>query len=50
MNIDVQLELFEQALEELAADDDLTNQVLEITLENNDELHVLRYSLPPEKS
>jgi hypothetical protein len=50
MNIDVQLELFEQALEELAADDDLTNQVLEITLENDDELHVLRYSLPPEKS
>ena len=50
MNIDVQLELFEQALEELAADDDLTNQVLEITLENNDELHVLRYSLPLEKS
>lgn len=50
MNIDVQLELFEHALEELAADDDLTNQVLEITLESNDELHVLRYSLPPEKS
>jgi hypothetical protein len=50
MNIDVQLELFEQALDELAVDGDLVNQVLEITLENDDELHVLRYSLPPENS
>lgn len=48
MNIDVQLELFEQALEELAADEDLINQVLEITLENSEELRVLRYRLPPE--
>jgi hypothetical protein len=47
MDIDVQLELFEQCLEELAADDDLINQVLEITLESNDELYILRYKLPP---
>jgi hypothetical protein len=48
MTLDIQLELFEQALEELTADDDLINQVLEITLEGNDELRVLRYSLPPD--
>jgi hypothetical protein len=42
----VQLELFGQALEELAIDGDLINQVLEITLEENQELHILRYSLP----
>ena len=50
MNIDVQLELFEHALDELAVDGDLVNQVLEITLESNDEVHVLRYGLPPENS
>jgi hypothetical protein len=48
MNIDTQLELFEQALEVLAADDHLINQVLEITLSENDELRVLRYNLPSE--
>ena len=48
MNIDVQLELFEHALDELAADADLINQVLEISLESDDELHVLRYRLPRE--
>jgi hypothetical protein len=46
MKVDVQLELFGQALEELAIDGDLINQVLEITLEENQELHILRYSLP----
>jgi hypothetical protein len=48
MHLDVQLELFEQALDELAADDDLINQVLEITLDGDEELHILRYRLPPE--
>lgn len=45
MDLDMQLELFEQALEELQADPDLVNQVLEITYEE-DVLTVRRYSLP----
>lgn len=45
MDLDMQLELFEQALEELQADPDLVNQVLEITCEN-DALTVRRYRLP----
>lgn len=45
MDLDMQLELFEQALDELAADADLVNQVLEITYEE-DALHVRRYHLP----
>ncbi len=49
MDLDVQLELFEQALDELAADDDLVNQVLEITLDSNEALHILRYHLPPQR-
>jgi hypothetical protein len=48
MDIDVQLELFDQALDEIEADGDLINQVLEITLASNDELYILRYNLPPE--
>jgi len=48
MDLDVQLELFERALDELAVDDDLINQVLEITLDGDEELHILRYRLPPE--
>ena len=40
------IELFEQALVELSADDDLINQVLEIFLEDGIELRVLRYALP----
>ena len=46
MNVDVQLELFEQVLEELVADGDLINQVLEISLEGERELRILRYELP----
>ena len=50
MDVDVQLELFGQALEELMIDGDMVNQVLEITLEDdNGELHILRYKLPPER-
>jgi hypothetical protein len=45
MNLDMQIELFVQALEELGADPDLVNQVLEITSED-DSLRVLRYDLP----
>lgn len=45
MDLNMQIELFEQALEELAADADLVNQVLEITWEEN-VLHVRRYQLP----
>ena len=48
MDLDVQLKLFERALHELTADGDLINQVLEITLGDNDELRVLRYHLPPD--
>ena len=45
MDLDMQIELFDQAMDELDADSDLVNQVLEITLEN-DCLHVRRYRLP----
>jgi len=45
MDLDVQIELFEQALDELEADADLVNQVLELTLEEG-ELHIRRYRLP----
>ena len=49
MRIDEQLELFDRALEELAVDGDLINQVLEITLDSDEELLVWRYNLPSEK-
>lgn len=50
MDLDMQIELFGQALLELDADPDLVNQVLEITLDDDDDLHVLRYALPGEES
>ncbi|CAM5614978.1 hypothetical protein ATER59S_05765 [Aquamicrobium terrae] len=50
MDLDMQIELFEQALGELDADPDLVNQVLEITLDDDDDLRVLRYALPAEDS
>ena len=46
MDLDMQMELFGQAMDELETESDLVNQVLEITLEN-DSLHILRYRLPP---
>lgn len=49
MNLDLQMELFDQALDEIAADGDLVNQVLEITMED-DSLHVRRYRLPENES
>jgi len=48
MDLDMQIELFEQALAELDSDVDLVNRVLEISLETDEELRVLRYSLPIE--
>jgi hypothetical protein len=38
--------MFEQALDELAIDAGLVNQVLEITLQDDEEFHILRYRLP----
>lgn len=43
----MQVELFDAAMDHLAMDGDLINQVLEITLED-DSLHILRYRLPIE--
>ena len=34
MDLDLQIEMFEQALDEIAGNEDLVNQVLEITLED----------------
>lgn len=49
MDLDLQLELFEVALDELDRDDDLVNQVLEVNLEDPDEeIEIRRYRLPPE--
>jgi hypothetical protein len=45
MDLDMQMELFEGALNELDRDGDLVNQVLEISTDG-EELHVLRYKLP----
>ncbi|ASY61279.1 MULTISPECIES: DUF5615 family PIN-like protein [Sinorhizobium] len=47
MDLNMQIELFEQALIELDNDEDLVNRVLEISLEEED-LRVLRYALPKE--
>jgi hypothetical protein len=49
MDLDMQLELFDQALVEVAVDSDLVNQVLEITMED-DAIRILRYRLPGEGS
>ncbi len=47
MDLDLQLEFFEAAMDELDLDSDLVNQVLEITLpDSGDEIEVLRYKLP----
>lgn len=46
MDLDMQIELFDQAMDELAVDSDLVNQVLEITMEEDGSLHVRRYRLP----
>ena len=47
MDLDLQLELFGVALDELDRDSDLLNQVLEVTLEDPDEeIEIRRYRLP----
>lgn len=46
MDLDMQIELFEQALAEVDGDADLVNQVLEVSLEDEEALRVLRYALP----
>ena len=47
MDLDLQLELFGVALDELDRDSDLLNQVLEVTLEDADEeIEIRRYRLP----
>jgi hypothetical protein len=44
---DLQLELFEAALDELTRDSDLVNQVLEVTSRDlEDEIDIVRYRLP----
>jgi hypothetical protein len=48
MDLAMQVELFEVALDDLDADPDLVNRVLEVTLENagDKEIRVVRYALP----
>ena len=47
MDLTLQRELFVEALNELDADGDLTNQILEVTLEENEAgIQIMRYSLP----
>ena len=47
MNLAVQRELFSEVLDELETDSDLTNQILEVTLEDEDAgIQVERYRYP----
>jgi hypothetical protein len=48
MDLAMQMELFEVALDDLDADPDLVNRVIEVTLENagDDEIRIVRYALP----
>lgn len=50
MDLDLQLELFELALDELASSPDSINQVIEVSLQNSidEEVGVVRYALPAE--
>ena len=45
---ELQMELFGYALEDLAANEDLVNRVLEVTLEVDDQILIRRYALPAE--
>lgn len=42
----MQLALFNEALSELADASDLVNQVLEISIDTDDQITILRYELP----
>ncbi len=46
MDLELQLELFECALDELASAGELVNQVLEITAAEDSDIVILRYALP----
>jgi hypothetical protein len=47
MDLALQRELFSEALDELDVDADLTNQILEVTLEDGEAgIQVVRYSYP----
>ncbi len=47
MDLDLQLEMFEAALDELDSSHDLVNEVLEISLPDaSEEFEVLRYKMP----
>ncbi|HKM73537.1 MAG TPA: hypothetical protein VJX94_26315 [Stellaceae bacterium] len=48
MDLDMQIELFQAALDALDEDDDLINRVLEVTLADSSEaeLDIVRYALP----
>jgi hypothetical protein len=47
MDLDWHRRLFEEALDELDQDGDLTNQVLEITLEDDESgIDLIRYQMP----
>jgi hypothetical protein len=51
MDLDLQLEMFEEALDELDRNDDLVNEVLEISLSDSSaEFEVLRYKMPAENA
>jgi hypothetical protein len=51
MDLDLQLEMFKEALDELDRNDDLVNEVLEISLsDSSEEFEVLRYKIPGENA
>ena len=51
MDLDLQLEMFEEVLDELDRNDDLVNEVLEISLsDSSEEFEVLRYKMPAENA
>ena len=51
MDLDLQLEMFKEALDELNRNDDLVNEVLEISLSDaSEEFEVLRYQMPAENA
>ncbi|WP_237143684.1 hypothetical protein [Phyllobacterium zundukense] len=50
MDLDLQVELFEQALREIGDNNDLLNQILEVTAEDDETLHILRYALPTSRT